>query len=207
MVEQGSAEWKQLRVGKITASRIADIIAKTKSGYSTSRENYMYELAIERLTNTYADSFTSSAMQWGVDQEVFARSCYEIKNNIFVSQIDFVLHPDMDFAGCSPDGLVDNGIAIIEIKCPLSKTHIKYLMDGTPPKEYVPQMAWQLACTGREYCDFVSYDPRLPDDLQLFVVKYERDKVFIDMLIKEVIKFNQEVEETVLSLRRIKNGS
>jgi putative phage-type endonuclease len=190
-VEQGSPEWFALRAGNATASRIADIIAKTKSGYSTSRDNYATELVIERF-GVMNEFFTNSAMQHGTDTEPFARSNYELVNGVMVSEIDYVPHPTIKRAGASPDGIVGDGL--LEIKCPNSTTHFNYLIAGEVVEKYKPQMAWQMACTGAKWCDFVSFDNRVPDDLQYFEIRYQRDDVYIEMLEQEVTKFLQEVD-------------
>ena len=165
----------------------------------------MYDLAVERLTGMPTESFTSNAMQWGVDNEPLARAAYEIKTNKFVSQVPFVFHPNIPNGGCSPDGLVDDDIGLIEIKCPLTKTHLKWVMADKPAQEYVNQMMWQMACTGRSYVDFVSYDPRLPVDLELFVARLERDEEYIQLITDEVIKFDNEVTQLVNKLKELRN--
>lgn len=190
-VEQGSPEWRLLRAGNATASRIADIIAKTKSGYSASRENYMTELVIERF-GIVGESFTNAAMQHGTETEPFARATYEINNGVMVTEIDYVPHPTIERAGASPDGIVDNGL--LEIKCPNSATHFNYLLAGEVPEKYKPQMAWQMACTGAQFCDFVSFDDRVPFELQYFEIRYLRDDNYIQMLESEVTQFLIEVD-------------
>ena len=195
---QGTQEWKQLRAGKVTASRVADVIAKTKSGYSASRANYMTELVIERF-GVLNDSFTNDAMQWGTEQEPFARVEYEKRNLVTVDQIDFVPHPSIEMAGASPDGIVGDGL--LEIKAPNSKTHFEYLLAGVVPEKYKAQMAWQMACTGAQWVDFVSYDPRVPEGLQYFQIRYERDNNYIADLEAEVIKFLEEVYTLYIQLK------
>lgn len=199
-VEQGSIAWRELRAGNATASRIADIIAKTKTGYSASRENYMTELVIERF-GVLSEGFTNAAMQWGTEKEPFARSTYELKNGIMVSEIDYVPHKTIKRAGASPDGIVGDGL--LELKCPNSTTHFNYFLAGEVPEKYKPQMAWQMACTGAKWCDFVSYDPRVPDDLQYFEIRYERDDVYIATLEAEVTKFLEEVEAKYQQLNNL----
>jgi putative phage-type endonuclease len=191
MIEQGSQEWRLLRAGNATASRIGDIIAKTKSGYSTSRENYLTELVIERF-GVLSEGFTNAAMEHGTETEPFARATYEAVNGVMVDQIDYVPHPLIKNAGASPDGIVDDGL--IEIKCPNSKTHFEYLLANEVPNKYKPQMAWQMACTGSNWCDFVSFDDRVPDGLQYFEIRYNRDNEYIAMLEEEVTKFLKEVD-------------
>jgi putative phage-type endonuclease len=199
-IEQGSLEWKMLRAGKVTASRVADVLSKIKSGESAGRKNYKMDLVAERLTNQPAESFTNSAMQWGTEQEPFARIAYETKMNLFVEQIPFMDHPQIEWFGCSPDGLVGED-GLIEIKCPNTTTHLEYIDGGKPPAKYIPQMQSQMACTGRKWCDFVSFDPRLPENLQLFVVRLDRDDGYIKDMETEVQKFLQEVNELFTKLK------
>ena len=148
MIEQGSPEWFAQRLGKVTASRVADVIAKTKTGYSTSRDNYMAQLVVERMTNTQAESFTNAAMQWGTDQEPFARAAYEVAQNVMVEETGLVDHPTIPMAGASPDGLIGED-GLVEIKCPNTATHIDTLLTQTVPAKYITQMQFQMACTGR----------------------------------------------------------
>jgi putative phage-type endonuclease len=201
-MNQQTPEWFAQRVGKVTASRIADVIAKVKSGEAASRANYRAQLVAERLTGVPAESYTNAAMQWGTETEPYARMAYEADTGNLVLETGFVLHPDIGFAGASPDGLIgDDGL--VEIKCPNTATHIEYLLNNNVPEKYKPQMAWQMACTGRKWCDFISYDPRLPDDLKLFKATYRHDPEYIDELEKAVTQFLKEVEETVLHLTEI----
>lgn len=202
MIEQGTPEWMAMRLGKVTASRITDVLAKVKTGEAVTREDYRTELVVQRLTNQPSEPFTNAAMEWGVEQEPMARIAYEAQANVFVEQVSFVEHPTIEWFGCSPDGFVgDEGL--LEIKAPSSKNHIKYLLGGKPPAKYVPQMQCQMAVTGRKWCDFVSYDPRLPEDLQLFVVRLERDVSFIMSMEEEVDKFLKEVNVMVNKLKGI----
>jgi putative phage-type endonuclease len=205
VIEQGSAEWLAIRLGKVTASRITDVLAKGKSGEAATREDYRTELVVQRLTNEPGESFTNAAIEHGINTEPMARIAYEAHANVFVEQVAFVDHPTIEWFGCSPDGLVGE-TGLLEIKCPASKTHIKYLLGGKPPAKYVPQMQCQMAVTGREWCDFVSYDPRLPEDLQLFVVRLERDVSYIMAMEEEVSKFLGEVSEMYSKLKEINNG-
>jgi putative phage-type endonuclease len=201
-VEQGSPEWFAMRCGKVTASRVADIIARTKSGPSASRANYMAQLVAERLTGTVAESYSSAAMDWGSAMESDARTAYEFVCGSNVEAVGFVEHPRISMSGASPDGLV--GISgLIEIKCPNTATHIETLIGKTVPAKYVAQMQWQLACTGRAWCDFVSYDPRMPENMQLFVERVARDEKFIAELESEVEGFLFEVASAVGQLTRI----
>lgn len=205
-IEQGSIAWKALRAGKVTASRVADVLSKVKSGESAGRKNYRMDLVAERLTGKPADSFTNSAMQWGTEQEPFARIAYETHKGLFVEQVPFVDHPTIEWFGCSPDGLVGED-GLLEIKCPNTTTHLEYLQEGKPPTRYIPQMMAQMACTGRKWCDFVSFDPRLPEDLQLFVVRLNWDDAYIQEMEAEVKQFLNEVEATLLKLKRKLNAN
>ena len=197
MIEQGSPEWFAMRAGKVTASKVSDVMsAITTAGY----KNYLADLVVERLTGNKTESFTNAAMQWGVDQEPLARAEYEVKTGNFVDQIAFVDHPTIVNFGCSPDGLVgDDGL--IEIKCPNTATHIDYVMQDKVPTKYIPQIQCQLAVTGRKWCDFVSFDPRLPDGLQILIVRLERDDEYIEKLEARVVKFLDEVNSAVNGLK------
>lgn len=180
-VVQGSPEWFALRLGRVTASRVADILARTKSGPSAMRANYLAELIAERLTGVTADSYKSPAMQFGSDTEHEARAAYEFYQGVTVEKIAFVPHPEIDQAGCSPDGLV-GGDGLVEIKCPNTATHLETLLGQAVPGKYETQMQFQMACTERAWCDFVSYDPRMPENMRLFVKRVNRD----DKRIKEI---------------------
>ncbi len=197
---QRTDEWFAIRLGKVTASRMADVLSKGKSGESASRRNYRIELVAQRLTNQPNEPFTNAAMEWGTATEPLARVAYELKHNRDVIDIAFVEHPTIEWFGCSPDGLVgENGL--IEIKCPNTTTHLDWMEDGKAPSKHIPQMMAQMACTGLQWCDFVSYDPRLPEDLQLFIVRVNRDQEYIDNMEVEVKKFLKEVEETINKLK------
>jgi putative phage-type endonuclease len=196
---QGSDAWFAARLGKVTASRVADVIARTKTGYGASRANYMAELIAERLTGARAEGFTNAAMKWGNEQEPEARAAYEFYCDADVVQVGFVRHGQIEMSGASPDGLVgDHGL--IEIKCPNTATHIDTLIGGAIPGKYATQMQWQMACTGRLWCDFVSYDPRLPERLRLFVKRLDRDAEAIMVLEHEVGLFLGELDQKVAAL-------
>lgn len=202
-VVQGSAEWHALRCGKVTASRVADVIATTKTGWGASRANYAAELIAERLTGVAAEGFTNAAMQWGTDQEPAARMAYEFMHDVTVEQIAFVVHPRISDAGASPDGLVGED-GLVEIKCPNTATHIDTLIKKKVPAKYVTQMMWQMACTGRQWCDYVSFDPRMPESMQLFVQRVHRDPELIDELETKVVVFlDLEVAAKVGELRTL----
>lgn len=205
-VVQGTPEWFAQRLGKATASRIADVIAKTKTGYSTSRENYCVELALERITGTATQSFTNDAMRWGTETEPLARAAYEAKTGALVEEVGMIAHQTIAMAGASPDGLLDAD-GLLEIKCPNQATHAKTLLSKKPDSKYITQMMWQMACTGRKWCDFVSFDPRFPEHLQLFVIRIQRDETLIKMLEGEVADFLGEVESMVNELNNIKEAA
>ncbi len=196
---QGSPEWRNIRLGKVTASRIPDVIAKTKSGWGASRANYMAELMVERLTGVPAESFTSAAMQWGTEKEPEARAAYEFHNLCEVEQIGFVHHPEIPDSGASPDGLVGKK-GLVEIKCPQSATHIDTLLGKSVPGKYQSQIQHQLACTGREWCDFVSFDPRMPVNMRLFVQRVERDDDAITAIENSVREFLDEMAKKLAQL-------
>ena len=185
---QGSDEWKALRLGKVTASRVADVVAKTKSGYSASRANYAAQIIAERLTGTTAESYTNAAMQHGTETEPEARAAYEFYQGVTVREVAFVPHPSIDQAGCSPDGLVDED-GLVEIKCPNTATHLETLLGQAVPGKYDTQIQFQMACTGRKFCDFVSYDPRMPENMRLFIKRVMRDDKRISELETEIASF------------------
>ena len=198
-VEQGTPEWFAARLGNVTASRVADVIAKTKSGYSASRENYMAQLICERMTNTVAESYTNAAMQWGTETEPLARAAYESLADVLVDEVGYIAHPTIERAGASPDGLVGL-FGLLEIKCPNTATHIDTLISEQVPTKYITQMQWQMSCTGRTWADFVSFDPRLPSGLQMFVKRVEFDAEYVAMLKEEVIKFLAELDAKISKL-------
>ena len=199
---QGSPEWLLERCGKVTASRVADILAKTKSGPAASRQNYLAQLVAERLTLTVEQGFTNAAMQHGTEHEPIARALFEVSTGLTVDEVGFVPHPTIDMAGASPDGLVGDD-ELIEIKCPNTATHIDYLLADVVPAKYKPQMAWQLLCTGRKRCHFASFDPRMPEDLQLFLVLYEPTAEYLAEVTAEIVAFIAEVDSTVAKLEAI----
>jgi putative phage-type endonuclease len=201
-MEQRSPEWHAARLGRVTASRVADIIAKTKSGYSTSRANYMAELVCERLTGKQGDFYQNAAMVWGTETEPMARSAYEAHSGNLVTETGLVLHTSIADAGASPDGLIDED-GLVEIKCPNTSTHIDTLLDEKVPSKYVTQIMWQMACTERKWCDFVSFDPRMPEHMQLFVKRIERDDDMIVELEREVEKFLVELEYKITTLDQL----
>lgn len=200
MIEQGTEAWKLSRAGKATASRIADVIAKTKSGPSASRANYEAQLICERLTGTVAEGYTNAAMQHGIDTEPQARAAYEFDADVDVVLAEFVDHPTIPMSGCSPDGYVgDDGL--LEIKAPQPAAHLDTLLSQTVPTKYRTQIMWQLATTGRAWCDYVSFSPAFPSHLQLFVKRVHRDEAMIRELEAEVRAFLKEVDAKVAQLQ------
>jgi putative phage-type endonuclease len=205
-IEQRSDEWHQQRLGKVTASRIADVLATIKTGEAASRAEYRIELVCERLTGKPTESYSNAHMERGVELEPFARAWYEVERGVFVRQVSFVDHPFIELSGASPDGLVDDD-GMLEIKCPMVKTHIKTLIDRKIPAKYIPQMQWQMACTGRQWNDFVSYCPEMPQEMQLFVKRLERDNEYIAELETKVKEFLAEVSTTLTQLEGLNHGS
>ena len=198
---QRSEAWHQLRVGKVTASRVADIIAKTKTGPSASRENYLAQLVCERLTGKPAESYSNSAMQWGTETEPFARAAYEARMDLLVTEVGFVDHPWITMSGASPDGLASEGM--VEIKCPNTATHIETLLTKTVPAKYITQMMWQMCCADRPWCDFVSFDPRLPEKHQLFIKRINYDPEMVNLLENSVIQFLGDVDLKIQQLESL----
>jgi len=207
MIEQRTEEWFQQRLGKVTASRISDVIAKTKTGVSTSRQNYLVQLVSERITGKKGDSFVNQAMLDGIERESAARELYMRTRGVSVTEVGFFDHPTIAMSGASPYGAVNSEeegkyVGLIEIKCPIETTHTNTLISKSVPSKYIPQMQWQLACTNARWVDFVSYNPNFPEELQLFVARVDRnDSYIIGQLEVEVVKFLEEVEQTILKLK------
>jgi len=201
-MEQRTEEWYTARAGKVTASRVADVIARTKTGYGASRATYMAELVIERITGQPTEKFSSAAMQWGTEKEPEALSAYQVETGALVEQVGFVLHPDIQGSGASPDGLI-SADGLIEIKSPSSATHLDTLLQQKIPSRYQTQMLWQMACTGRAWCDFVSFDPRMPDHLKLFIQRFNRDDLLIKEIEDQVRVFIAEIDQKVEDLNKL----
>jgi putative phage-type endonuclease len=202
-MEQRSEEWFQARLGRVTASKIADVVAsadKPESKRLAGWTNYMAQLITERLTGQPTEGFTNAAMQWGTDTEPQARAAYEFLTDNPVQEVGFVVHPEIDGSGASPDGLVGED-GLVEIKCPNTSTHLDTLITESVPKKYVSQMQWQMACTGRDWCDFASFDPRLPDEMHLFVKRVHRDPETIAQMEAAVRTFLAELDQKVAALR------
>lgn len=199
---QGSAEWFAARCGKVTASRLNDVLATIKSGEAASRRNYRMQLVVETLTSSPAESYTNGAMQWGIDHEADARSCYEFTTGNTVTEVGFIDHPTIPGFGASPDGMIgDDGL--LEIKCPNTANHVDWMLAGVVPSEHVNQIMGQLACTGRQWCDFVSYDPRMPVDLQFFTARIHWDETRIATITEAVTTMRSEVDALVARLREL----
>lgn len=203
-LEQGSAAWAHARAGRVTASRVSDVLSRARDRKSegATRRKYKAQIVSELLTGRpLENAFSSRAMEGGIENEPFARSSYEVTHGVFVDQVGFVLHPSIERAGASPDGLVgDDGM--VQFKCPEPHTHLGYVLDGVVPSEYEPQMQWEMACTGRAWSDFVSYSPHFPAPHNLFVVRLQRDDSRISTITAEVLVFLQEADAIIERLRR-----
>ena len=201
MDEQRTEAWHNARCGKVTASNLHKVLAKTKTGYGADRGHYMTQLVLERITGNRADGYTSAAIQWGIEQEQFARAAYEAYRGVLVEEVGFIPHPTIEMAGASPDGLVEGGM--VEIKCPESKTFLEVILSNNPVEsKYFAQMQWQMRCADRPWCDYVVFDPRFPPKAQLFIVRVNRDDRWIEEAETEVKKFLAEVEEKVQALKQ-----
>lgn len=202
--EQGSAEWLQERVGRITASRICEAMSRfaKKDGETMERKNYKTDMIVERLTGRSTENFVSPEMVWGRDNEELARSAYECEKNVLTRQVGFILHPTMDFAGASPDSLLDGGG--LEIKCPKTATHIKWMLNSADvPEEHQDQCLWNMACAEAPWWDFMSFDPRLTSaGIDTFIVRMHRDDKRIAAMEVEAVQFNDEVNQVIAFLRK-----
>lgn len=200
-MEQGTAEWLAARCGKATASEFAAVMAKIKTGEAATRRDYRIKLVTERLTGEPASTFNGNkATEWGKLNEADARSAYEAHSGNIVVEVGFVEHPTVPMCGSSPDGLIDEDGGC-EIKCPFSSiVHVETLLNGKMPPEHKAQVQGNLWVTGRRWWDFVSFDPRMPEHLRLFVQRIERDEEYIKALDEEVRKFNNEVAELTATL-------
>ena len=201
MSDQRSPEWFAQRAGKVTASSVYKVMAKTKTGYSADRENYQAQLVVERMTGQPAKSYSNAAMEWGVEQEANARAAYEAQTGNLVEEVGFIPHPSIEMCGASPDGIVGEGL--IEIKCPETATMIEMQLNRKIPDKYLKQMQLQMRCTDKKWCDFVCFDPRMPQRLQLLIIRVERDEKLIGEMDAEIVKFLAEVDEKVKKLEAI----
>lgn len=196
---QGSAEWLSERAGHATASRFKDVLARVKVGEAAGRRNYRMQLVTERLTGLPVEAYSNTAMAWGTEQEPYARMAYEAETGDLVAETAFMKHPTIPWCGASPDGLIDaSGMA--EIKCPFnSMVHVETLQGGMP-SEHIPQIQGNLWVNGRAWCDFISFDPRMPEHLRLYVQRVPRDDAYIANLEEGVKAFLAEVESLYQSL-------
>jgi putative phage-type endonuclease len=201
-VIQGTDGWKKLRLGKATASKMHDLTARTKTGWGASRANYAAQLIAERLTGNSAESYTNAAMQWGTEKEPEARAAYSFFTDAEVSEVGFIDHPRVGMSGASPDGMVGSD-GLLEIKCPGTATHLDTLLGAEIDGKYVKQMQWQLACAGRAWCDFVSFDPRLPTELQIKIIRVQRDDSLITSLERDVAEFLAEIDAKMNKLTQL----
>ncbi len=200
-IQQGTDEWRQARAGKITASRIVDMLAKPKVAGEGMRANYAADLVCERLTGkAMPEGFKSDAMSRGTEVEPLARSAYEWVTDSEVKEVGFVIHPRLEFSGCSPDGLVGLD-GLVQIKCPLPAEHLRTLMGKEINRAYILQMQWEMACTRREWCDFVSFHPNWPANLQLHVIRVHRNDDTIAEIELAARLFDNEINATVEKLR------
>lgn len=198
-IEQGTDEWKRARLGYVSASNLDAVMAKGKSGEATTRKNYKIRLVAERLTGDIGDSYSNAAMEWGVQTESQAAMAYEVAKETLLDKTGFWKHNQIQWLGCSPDRLVGND-GLVEIKCPNTTTHIDYWLAKKVPSEYVKQVQGQLWVMEREWCDFVSFDPRLPEKNRLLIVRAYRDEEFIKQMQQEVEQFLNEVEALIIKL-------
>ena len=197
-VEQGSDQWRIARLGYVSASSVSAVMAK---GAGKTRQSYLEKIVAERLTQEIGEGYSNASMEWGTQTEPQARMAYEVSCETFVTKTGFHKHPTIEWVGVSPDGLLDAENALVEIKCPNTTTHLSYIKEGKCPAEYYKQIQCQLWVTGRAYCDFISYDPRIKKEaLQLFVIRVERDEELIAEMESEVIKFLADVENYIKEL-------
>ena len=201
---QGSDSWFKARMGKVTASKLSDLMRKTKYGESTYKTRLRMELAIERITGKSASpNFMNQAMHDGVEREPDARKLFEAITGKEVALCGSFDHPEIVNTSASPDGLLRGENAVLELKCPPHVTHAKNLLSDKMPKNYEYQVQWQIACTGSEYAYFASYHPDFPKDLRLKFVKVEKDVKLIAELEKAVREFDVEVEDLINKIKNI----
>jgi putative phage-type endonuclease len=203
---QNTPEWLSARRGRVTASRCADVITKIAKGtkYSAARYDYLMELVVEHLTGRAAERFVTQAMEHGIEQQPFAQAAYEMRHDVTVDSVGLIVHPELEYFASSPDGTIGED-GLVEFKCPTTRVHLEYLKAGDVPADYIPQMNGQLACMPeRQYCDFVSFDPRVPFGMQLFVRRHMRDRERIAELELEVKKFQAELAYELMELTAAK---
>ena len=200
-MDQRTDEWFAARLGKVTASRVSDVMARTKSGYAATRKNYMMQLLCERLTGNREEFYVNAAMQRGVDLEPIAQAQYEVTEGVIVIETGLVDHPRIEGFAASPDGLVGED-GLLEIKCPNTAQHVEFLKTGKIDKKYQWQMLAQMACTQRHWCDFVSFDDRLPEHLQYKKVRFEwmYNSKLGDQMLEEIQIFLGELKSIIEEL-------
>lgn len=202
-LEQGSREWLLARVGKCTGSRVSDAVWMLKSGGpSANRTNYQAELVTERLTGEPYPQYQTDDMRWGTETEPQARKAYTFETGYEIEQVGFVPHPRTAMAGSSPDGRIVGKNGLVQFKCPKTATHIRTILTGKIDPDYMKQMQFEMACEGRDWCDYVSFDPRCSIPMRLYIVRVQRDEGMIAELEEGVSKFLQEVDEQVAKLVR-----
>lgn len=199
-MQQNTDEWRMARVGCVTASRMGDLTARTRNGWGAGRDNYMAELIAERLTGVPAESYTNAAMQHGTDTEPEARIAYQFYADVEVTEVGLCMHPSIAMTAASPDGIIAPD-GLVEIKAPNTATHLRTLLGEPIDGKYIKQVMWQMACTGAHWCDWISYDPRLPESMKLFVQRVPRDEDMITDLEKQVREFLAELDAKVAALR------
>jgi putative phage-type endonuclease len=201
MNDQGTAEWLQDRLGRVTASKIADVMMKpATAGY----QNYLAQLVCERLTGLPTEGFVSSAMAFGTETEPQARAYYEMETGRDVEQVGFIPHPTLAMSGASPDGII-GADGLIEIKCPMPATHIKTLTGAGIDRKYLLQMQWQMVCTERDWCDFVSFCPALPPELSMYLKRVDRDAELCAEITAAVTAFLADVDAKCAALVALTN--
>lgn len=203
MIAQGTPEWFEERRGKVTGSKVHCLIA---SGTGAGRKAYLAQLVLERLTGQVAEGFKSAAMERGTEMEPEAVRAYQFYHDATVEEVGFVAHPAIEMAGASPDRLVGER-GVLEVKCPLAPAHLDTLNGGSIKAEYRSQVQWEMACTGREWCDFVSFNPDFPEAMRLHVTRIERDDALIAKLEAAARKFLLDVDVKVGELRHRYGGS
>jgi len=205
-IEQGTPTWHEARCGSIGATAINDIMSTGKgSAESAGRKNYRAAKVCEILTNCTAENYVNAAMQRGTDLEPAARDVYSFVKGVDVEQVGLIKHPALNYSHASPDGLVGTD-GMIEIKVPSPANHIEYLLAGVVPSIYVKQLQWQMACSGRLWNDFVSYGPELPEELQIFIVRMERDNAMIAEMEKYVMEFQASILKMIDDLQKLKRS-
>ena len=198
---QRTDDWYTVRLGKVTASRVGDVIAKTRTGWSSARQSYMDQLIAERVTGQRARAFVSPAMQWGTDNEADALNAYAFYRDE-PRPVGFVHHPEIEWTGASPDALIGDA-GLVEIKCPDTTTHLNTILSDAVPEKHLPQIMWQLACTGRQWCDFVSFDPRCPEPMRVFIRRVARDEARISEIAEAVRQFLSELDARMGKLEEL----